>query len=56
MTKENITQLMILTGCLKEGLQNLHEPNMKERLVITTDKIEAILMNEHQKTKPEKSY
>lgn len=56
MTKEKLTQLMLLTGCLKEGLQNLNEPGMKQRLITTTDKVEAILMMEHENLKSEISY
>lgn len=56
MTKEKLTQLMLLTGCLKEGLQNLREPNMKKRLVVATDKIESILMDEHERLKTDINY
>ena len=56
MTKEKLTQLMLLTGCLKEGLQNLNELNMKERLIVATDKIAYILIDEHQRLKTEINY
>ena len=51
ITKEIITKLMLLTACIKEGLQNLNDTNMKERLIVTNDKIESILMDEHERLK-----
>ncbi len=51
MTKAQLTQLMILTACIKEGLQNLNEKGMKERLIIANQKIEDILMKYYNNKK-----
>ena len=51
MNKENLTKLMLLTACIKEGLNNLNEKGMNERLIIANQKIEDILMKDYNNKK-----
>ena len=48
MNQADLSNLMILTACIKEGLSNLNEIGMKERLVTANQKIEDILIKFHE--------
>ena len=56
MTKEKLSQLMIICGCQKELLENSPTPTSKTRLIELNKRMEEILMNEHAKIKTETNY